>query len=249
MSGPPDADHTVLLLPGAMCTAAFYDDLVAAPPVGGIRFVATTLPGFGGTAPLADIGIEGWARGAAELAADLGCDAVVGHSVGANVALEMVATGAFAGPVALLAPSFSSEDEFDELVTLHRIGRVPVLGHLAYAAMLKTIGRAMRGEVPEHRHDALVAEMRKNDAGLCRRAFASYFAYLESHGSVAPRLCESGARAWVVFGENDDVGLTDAERRVLEECATVTLIEIPGAGHMTLNQVPDRIAEIVLETL
>jgi len=30
-SGPKSADHTVLLLPGALCTAAFYDDLLAEP--------------------------------------------------------------------------------------------------------------------------------------------------------------------------------------------------------------------------
>jgi hypothetical protein len=30
-SGPKDADHTILLLPGGLCTAAFYDDLMAEP--------------------------------------------------------------------------------------------------------------------------------------------------------------------------------------------------------------------------
>jgi hypothetical protein len=49
--GPADADHAVLLLPGALATPAFYDDVLAEPTIGGasIRFVATTLPGFGGT--------------------------------------------------------------------------------------------------------------------------------------------------------------------------------------------------------
>ena len=48
-SGPDRADHTVLLLPGALCTAAFYDDLLAEPSMSKtpIRFVATTIPGFG----------------------------------------------------------------------------------------------------------------------------------------------------------------------------------------------------------
>ena len=52
-SGPEDAEHTVLLLPGALCTASFYDDLLAEPSISGasIRFVSTTLPGFGGTTP------------------------------------------------------------------------------------------------------------------------------------------------------------------------------------------------------
>ena len=95
-SGRESADHTVLLLPGALCTAAFYDDLLAEPSMrdASIRFVATTLPGFGGTAPLDDLSIENYAGLAGRLAADLGCDAVVGHSLGANVAIEMVASGA-----------------------------------------------------------------------------------------------------------------------------------------------------------
>ena len=45
-SGPESADHAVLLLPGALCTAAFYDDLLAEPSMSKtpIRFVATTFP-------------------------------------------------------------------------------------------------------------------------------------------------------------------------------------------------------------
>jgi len=40
--GPADADHAVLLLPGALATPAFYDDLLAEPTIGSasIRFVA-----------------------------------------------------------------------------------------------------------------------------------------------------------------------------------------------------------------
>jgi len=78
-SGPADADHTVLLLPGGLCT------------------------------------------------------------------LEMAALGVFSGPVVLLSPAFSREDEFKELVVLDRLGRVPGLAQLGWAAMLKTIGRAMKG--------------------------------------------------------------------------------------------------------
>jgi hypothetical protein len=46
-SGPPDADHAVFLLPGALATAPFYDDVLAEPALTGasVRFVATTLPG------------------------------------------------------------------------------------------------------------------------------------------------------------------------------------------------------------
>jgi hypothetical protein len=52
-----------------------------------IRFVATTVPGFGGTAPPEDVSMESYSQLAGKLASDLGCDAVVGHSLGANIAV------------------------------------------------------------------------------------------------------------------------------------------------------------------
>ena len=97
-SGPVDAEHTVLLLPGGWCTAMFYEELMAEPELAGTRLIAVTLPGNGGSAPPADLSVENYARVTAKLAAELGCDVVVGHSMGANVALEMAGSGAFSGP-------------------------------------------------------------------------------------------------------------------------------------------------------
>ena len=82
-SGPTDADHTVLLLPGSLCTAAFFEGLMAelrlieAP----IRLVAARLPGFGGTPPPEDITMENYGGLAGKLASGVGCDVVVGHSL------------------------------------------------------------------------------------------------------------------------------------------------------------------------
>ena len=88
-TGPGDADHRVLLLPGALATWAFYEDLLAEPSIreSGISFIATTVPGFGGTAAPADLSMESYSSSASRLAADLSCDVVVAHSLGANVAL------------------------------------------------------------------------------------------------------------------------------------------------------------------
>ena len=243
-SATPSAEHTVLLLAGALCSAAFFDDVMAEPAVSGgsIRLVAATLPGFAGTEPPDDPSMEHYAKLASELAADLGCDAVVGHSVGANVAIEMAASGGFSGPLALLSPSFSRRDESKFPRALDRLGTV--FGNLPFAAMVKVIGVAMKGSLPEDRHDALVADMKKNDPRFVRRQLRPYLGYLDRHGSLVPRLCNSGVRAWVVFGEHDDVGLTDEERQGLQECALVTLVTIAGAGHFTMNQEPTQIAEM-----
>jgi len=248
-SGREGSDHTVLLLPGALATAAFYDDLLAEPKMSNasIRFVATTLPGFGGTPAPEDVSMENYGRLAGTLAMDLGCDAVVGHSLGANVAIEMVAAGKFSGPVVLLSPSFSREDESKFPRALDRLGRV--FGHLPFALMLKIIGPAMKSSLPPHRRDALIAELRKNDPRFLRRQTRRYLEYLDRHGSLAQRLCDSGVRAWVVFGDRDDIGLTDDEREVLEECPHVTTVTISDAGHFTLNEKPGQIAELVLDAV
>jgi pimeloyl-ACP methyl ester carboxylesterase len=246
-SGLEGADHTVLLLPGALCTAAFYDDLIAEPRLTSIRFVATTIPGFGGTPAPDDLSMESYAGVAGKIAAELGCDAVVGHSLGGNVALEMVGGREFSGPVVLLAPSFSRVDESKFPRALDRLSSV--FGHLPYALMLKIIGPAMKSSLPPHRRDALIAELQKNDARFLRRQTRSYLEYLDRHGSLTPRLCDSGARAWVVFGEHDEIGLTDDERNALEKCSSVTIVTISDAGHFALNEKPREIAEILLEAV
>lgn len=246
-SGPADAANTVLCLPGGMCTAVFYEELMAEPALAMVRLIAVTLPGQGGTAPSDDLGIDSYAKIAAELAAEHGCDAVVGHSIGANVALEMAASGEFSGPLVLLAPSLSRKDEAMFLRVVDRLG--VVLGHLPFALVLKVIGKAIKVNVPPERLDELVGEIRKNDPRIVRRHVRSYLQYLDRHGSVAKRLCESGFTAWVVFGEHDDVGITDDERRLLDECPRTKVITIGGAGHMTLNEEPARVAAIVNEAL
>ena len=102
---------------------------------------------------------------------------MVGHSLGANVAIEMVAAGEFAGPLVLLSPSFSREDESKFPRALDHLGRV--LGHLPYALMLKIIGPAMKNSLPPHRRDVLIAELRKNDPRFLRRQTLRYLEYLD----------------------------------------------------------------------
>ena len=248
-SGSESPAHKVLLLPGALATPAFYDDLLAEPAVreASIRFVATTLPGFGGTSAPEDVSMESYASSAAAIATEVGCDAVVGHSLGANVTIEMALRGEFSGPVVLISPSFSRKDESMFPRVLDRLASV--FGDLPYALMLKIIGPAMKSSLPKHRQDALIGELKKNDPRFLRRQTHAYLAYLDDRGSLAPGLCDSGVPAWVVFGDHDDIGLADSERELLEACSSVRLLTIADAGHFTLNEKPGRIAEILLDAL
>ena len=212
-----------------------------------IRFVATTIPGFGGTVPPKDMSMESYAKLAGKLASDLGCDAVVGHSLGANIAIEMACAGEFSGPLVLLSPSFSRRDESVFPRALDRLSRV--FGHLPYLLMLKIIGPAMKSGLPQTRREALIAELKKNDPHFLRQQTHLYLEYLDRHGSLAPRFADSGVPAWVVYGENDDVGITVDERDVLEASPHMRIVRISDAGHFTLNQQPGEIARLVLEAL
>jgi pimeloyl-ACP methyl ester carboxylesterase len=112
-----------------------------------------------------------------------------------------------------------------------------------------------RGTDPLHRDDApgiwryLSNELKNNDPRFLPAQTRLYLAYLDRHGSLAKRFCDAGTRAWVVYGENDDVGITPDERQVLAAASQVTLIEIAETGHFALNQKPDEIAAIVLQAV
>jgi hypothetical protein len=64
--------------------------------------------------------------------------------MGANVALEMAGSGAFTGPVVLLAAAFSRSDEAIFLRVLDRLGRV-LDGYGSVAPRLRDSGRASLG--------------------------------------------------------------------------------------------------------
>src|SRR5438445_5156362 len=142
---PADAAHTVLLLPGGMCSAGSFAELMAEPALAGTRLVAATLPGQAGAPPPDDYSVESYARLVTELATKVGADVLVGFSMGACVAVEMITSGNFTGPVVLLGVSLSSKDEpafFRGIVHLTRVlGSLPctVLAKGA-ASMVKRTG-------------------------------------------------------------------------------------------------------------
>ena len=247
-SGPADADRAVLLLPGGLNSARSYAELMARPELAEVHLVAATLPGHAGTPPPDDFSIENNARLAAELATEIHCDVVVGFSMGASVALEMAASGAFSGPVVLLGVSLSRQDEPVFLRAFDRFGAV--LGSLPCAAMLKMIGMATRqARVSADRRAELLADFRKNDPRVMRQGIHAYLKYLDRYDAPAVRLCDAGVPIWVVHAEKGDGGLTDHERRTLQACPHTSIITIPGTSYFIPNEEPDRVAALVVEAL
>ena len=96
-TGPTDARHSVLLLPGGMCSAVFYNELAAEPALADVRLVAATLPGHAGTDAPQDLSTRNVGMLAAKLAAEKGCDAVLGFSMGSTIALTGVVAGHLVG--------------------------------------------------------------------------------------------------------------------------------------------------------
>jgi len=233
----------VLMLAGALASHVFFEDVAAEPGLDGLRVVAATLPGYAGTPPPKDDSIEAYARGAGELAAELGATVVAGHSLGANVALEMAASSGFDGSLVLISPSFSRRDESIVPRALDRLARV--LGHWPYALAVRLIGGMLKGAVPDDRRPALAAELRRNDPRFVRRNTRTYLHYQDRHADLAHRLCDAAVPTWVAFGERDDIKLQPAERRTLEAYPHVTLVTIPDTGHFSINTHPTRIADLI----
>jgi pimeloyl-ACP methyl ester carboxylesterase len=103
--------------------------------------------------------------------------------------------------------------------------------------------------VPDDSVDRLAAEMARSDRSDIRTNLRRSYEHLYKHGTLAGRLCRSGVQAEVVFGEDDEVGLTPAERSALEACPTTRLHTVPDCGHMLPNQKPEWVAELIVHTV
>ncbi|GAA1950903.1 hypothetical protein GCM10009798_07800 [Nocardioides panacihumi] len=248
ISGPADADRTVLLLPGGANAARSFDLVMAEPVLSGVRLVATTLPGMAGAPASGDVSIPALARRAGEMAEELGCDVVAGFSHGASVALEMVLAGHFHGPVVLLGISLTTEDEaafFRAVVRgSQKVGRWPL------AAMLRLMPVMVRSaKTPDRHKRELVEDLKQNRTRDSLRVCADYLDYIAADRDFAAELATSGSPAWVVHAEKGDGGLTDAERATLQAAPNVTLVTIPGSVFLLPDEAPQHTAAAIADAL
>jgi pimeloyl-ACP methyl ester carboxylesterase len=247
-SGPPGAERTVLLLPGGMCSARSYAEVMAEPALAGTRLVAATMPGHAGAPGPRDFSTEAYARITAELATAVRADVVVGFSMGATVAYEMVVSGAFRGPVVLLGVSLSARDEPLAFRAVIRLGSI--LGTLPATALKKgAAGMVTHASVPPERQEQLRADFARNDPRDMRRGLQAYLRWLGRDDDPARRLCDAGTSVWVVHAEKGDGGLTAHERAVLEACGHVRVLTVPGRVFFLPNEVPGLVADVIVRAL
>jgi pimeloyl-ACP methyl ester carboxylesterase len=247
-AGPEDAAQSVLLLPGGANAARSFDLVMAEEDLSRVRSLATTLPGMAG-APLGeDASVAAMARRAAELAKEHRCDVVVGFSHGATVALEMVLSGLFRGPVVLLGISLTTEDEavfFRAVVRAsQKVGRWPMAVLLRLLPLMARFAKA-----PEPHKRELVEDLRQNRAADSVRVSGEYLDYIAADSDYAARLVATGIPVWVVHAEKGDGGLTGSERATLQAAPHVTLVTIPGSVFLLPDEAPQQTAAAIAAAL
>ena len=247
-AGPEDANRSVLLLPGGANAARSFNLVMADPALSGVRMVATTLPGMAGAPVSEDVSIPALSRRAGELAKAQGCDVVVGFSHGATVALDMVLSGHFQGPVVLLGISLTTEDEsrfFRAVVRAsQKVGRWPMAVLLLLMPVL-----ARSAKAPELHKKELIEDFKQNRAGDSVRACGEYLDYIGADRDFAAQLAASGNPVWVVHAEKGDGDLTDAERATLQAAPNVTLVTIPGSVFLLPDEAPQKTAAVIASAL
>ena len=247
--GPLDADRSVLLLPGGANAARSFDLVMAEPALSGVRLVATTLPGMAGAPVSAEVAIPAVARRAGELARENACDVVVGFSYGATIALDMVLSGHFQGPVVLLGLSLTTPDESTFFRCVVRVSQK--VGRWPMAILFRLMPLMARSAKTSERHKKeLIEDFKQNRAGDAVRVCGEYLDYIAADRNFAAELAASGSPVWVVHAEEKgDGGLTDAERATLEAAPNVTLVTIPGAVFLIPDEAPQRTAAVIADAL
>jgi pimeloyl-ACP methyl ester carboxylesterase len=248
ITGPPDASRSVLLLPGGANAARSFNLVMAEPALSGVRMVATTLPGMAGAPMVDDMSIPALSRRASELAATHRCDVVVGFSHGATVALDMVLSGQFHGPVVLLGISLTTEDEaafFRGVVRLSdKVGSWPLAVLLRLMPLM-----AKSAKTTDLHKKELIEDFKQNRARDSVRACIEYLDYIDEDRDFAAQLAAAANPVWVVHAEKGDGDLTDTERATLEAAPNVTLVTIPGSVFLLPDEAPREVAAAIADAL
>jgi pimeloyl-ACP methyl ester carboxylesterase len=247
-AGPEDADRSVLLLPGGANAARSFNLVMAEQALSGVRLVATTLPGMAGAPLSEDVSVPALARRAGELAKEHGCDVVVGFSYGATIALEMLLSGRFQGPVVLLGISLTTEDEAGFFRAAIRASQK--VGSWPMAILLRLLPLMARSaKTPEPHKRELIEDVKQNRARDSVRASIEYLEYIAADRNFAAQLAASGNPVWVVHAEKGDGGLTDVERTTLQAAPNVTVVTIPGAVFLLPDEAPQQTAAVIATAL
>ena len=243
----------MLLLPGGFCTALTYIDLVAEPEIAeaGVTTLAANPPGFATNAPPPDFSYATteYAELIERLAASERIDLLAGHSLSANILIEVAARNNFTGPIVLLDPCLRHRNEYRSVRLLRRLELIPPLARRAYAATTKSFPESMQGLIRPERLDQIVADMQKTPPEQNRAVINGYFDHLEQYGTLAARLADARGEIHYVRGDAESIGFDreDIQRVVAQE--NVTTHAVSNSDHFTMLDNPREVAEILVAAL
>jgi pimeloyl-ACP methyl ester carboxylesterase len=124
------------------------------------------------------------------------------------------------------------------------------LGTLPFAVMKKGLASMVkRAPLPKERRAQLRADFELNSTSAMRGGLQAYLRWLHRDEDRAQRFCDAVSHGWVVHAEKGDGGLTPHERAVLESCPRVTVVTVPGSVMFLPNEVPDQVADVVVQAL
>jgi pimeloyl-ACP methyl ester carboxylesterase len=242
-----------LLLPGGFCTALQFIDLVAEPALSdaNITTLAVNPPGFATNTPpdgFTYSTIE-YAELVEELAESESLDLLVGHSLNANVLIEVAARGNYTGPVVLLGPCLRFKNEYRGVRVLRRLELIPPLARRAYKATSEGFHDSMAGLIRPDRLDLIVTDMQRTPPEQNRAVINGYFDHIDKYGTLARRLADATREIHYVRGDAESVGFDrdDIRRIVAQENIETHTIE--NSDHFTMLDNPTAVAQLIVSVL
>lgn len=244
-----DAEPAVVLLHGwSAFKEIWWSTMLALAPH--VRVYAPDMPGHGGT-PLR--GSVRMAQIAARVerfcaARGLASIALVGHSMGGNVALELaLARPDLVGRLVLADPAADPPGmpPFTRSYLDRRRGWVALRASMALARPLSLVG----DRVPHAHRGGIVlpalrrfAHMTRHDAEALRALLDGLFA-----NPIGPRLAEVRQPTLVISGEFDPLVPPALSRRVAESIPGARYVVVRRAGHTPMDERPREFARILLD--
>ena len=272
--GDDAAPTTVVLVHGFRGDHPGLEPVVArfdGSAIGGVRFVAPDLPGFGASDPLAGVkhDIDGYSRWLRLFVAGLGISGrfvLLGHSFG-----SIVVAATLAGCAAADQDAPADARHPDAVVLVNPIGQPALQGPRGIMTRLAIFYYWLAAALPERlgfwllRNRVIVRVMsvtmaKTKEKGLRRwihdqhdryfSAFRDRTVVLEAFtASVAHDVSEYAAaiaeRTLLVAAQKDDITPIAAERRLQTLFPDARLVEIPDVGHLIHYETPAEAARAI----
>jgi pimeloyl-ACP methyl ester carboxylesterase len=246
-----DRDTAVVLLHGwGAFKELWWSTLLALAPHA--RAFAPDLPGHGSSPLLGSSRMDLIARRITDFCAAHGLKriALVGHSMGGNVALELaLAHPSLVRRLVLVDPAAQTKDMplFARSYLDETLGWAALRTSMALARQLAVVGQ----RVP-HAHNGgfllptlrRVTYMGRHDADALRALLASLFA-----NPIGPRLSAVRIPTLVISGEFDPIVPPALSRRVAEAIPGARYTVIRGAAHNPMDERPRDFARVLLDFL